>query len=162
LRHWFIGSAGLGRIRCPDNVGAGIEADIQDMIPPAVLIVDDEPSVRAFAQQALTAAGYQTHDASNGAHALSLVEMRGSFDICLIDLVMPEMGGTELAQRIRRRLPAVKILYFTGYADQLFDEKRRLWDGEAFIEKPSTVNALREAVSLLLYGHTRGPETIRA
>jgi two-component system cell cycle sensor histidine kinase/response regulator CckA len=129
------------------------------MLPPAVLIVDDEPSVRAFAQQALTAAGYQTHEAASGPHALSLIEMRGSFDVCLIDLMMPEMGGTELAQRIRRLLPSVKILYFTGYADQLFDEKRRLWEGEAFIEKPSTVNGLREAVSLLLYGHTRGPQT---
>lgn len=127
------------------------------MSPPVVLIVDDEPLVRAFARQALTSAGYRTHEAANGEQALSLIETPDSFDLCLIDLMMPEMGGTELAEGIRRCLPSVKILYFTGYADQLFAEKRRLWEGEAFIEKPSTVNGLREAVSLLLYGHTRGP-----
>jgi CheY-like chemotaxis protein len=128
---------------------------------PTVLIVDDEKSVCAFAEQALTAAGYAASTASSGSQALELVAANGPFDVCVIDVMMPGMSGTELAQQIRRGRPAAKILYFTGYSDRLFEEKRRLWDGEAFIEKPCTIVALREAVSLLLYGHIDGPSRRR-
>jgi two-component system cell cycle sensor histidine kinase/response regulator CckA len=124
---------------------------------PTVLIVDDEESVCVFAEHALNAAGYTTRTASSGTEALNLIEAQDPFDLFVIDLMMPEITGTELAVQIRRGRPGAKILYFTGYSDRLFDEKRRLWDGEAFIEKPCTVEGLREAVSLLLYGHTDGP-----
>ena len=67
------------------------------------------------------------------------------------------MTGDELAQQLRRRQPDCKVLYFTGFTDQLFASKDTLWEAEAFIEKPATPTALLEAVSLLLYGHTRGP-----
>jgi len=122
-----------------------------------VLIVDDEQSVCAFAQHALSAVGYSTSSASSGSEALSLMDAQGPFDLCVIDVMMPEMPGTELAVQLRRSRPTIKILYFTGFSDRLFDEKHRLWEGEAFIEKPCTVEGLREAVSLLLYGHTDGP-----
>ena len=123
---------------------------------PTVLVVDDEVSVRSFVQQVLNTAGYETHTAESGPQALKVVESRGPFDVCVLDLVMPEMNGTELADRIRRGHPESKILYFPGFADQLFEEKRRLGADEAFIEKPVTIHGLREAVSLLLYGHTQG------
>jgi len=67
------------------------------------------------------------------------------------------MTGDELAQHLRRIDPDCKVLYFTGFADQLFDSKETLWQNEAFIEKPAAPTALLEAVSLLLYGHTHGP-----
>jgi hypothetical protein len=51
----------------------------------------------------------------------------------------------------------VKILHFTGCGDALFQEKTTPWENEAFLEKPVMMNALREAVSLLLFGHTHGP-----
>jgi hypothetical protein len=71
---------------------------------------------------------------------------------------MPGMLGTELASRIRCTNPTAKVLYFTGYTDRLFEEKHQLWQDEAFIEKPVTVNGFLEAVSLLLFGHIRGPQ----
>jgi DNA-binding NarL/FixJ family response regulator len=63
-----------------------------------------------------------------------------------------------LAREIRRRDPDAKVLYFTGFSDELFQQKNALWAGEAYLDKPVTVDGLLEALSLVLYGHTRGPE----
>jgi two-component system cell cycle sensor histidine kinase/response regulator CckA len=75
----------------------------------------------------------------------------------VVDVVMPQMRGDELGRRLRQRDPDVKVLYFTGYADRLFEERPTLWQHEAFLEKAVTVEGLREAVSMLLFGHTHGP-----
>ena len=103
---------------------------------PRVLIVDDEESIRTFAARALREAGYDVVVASDGPDALAIVEQSGSFDLYVIDLLMPQMRGDEVARRLRRADPGVKILYFTGYSDSLFSEKKTLWQNEAFVEKP--------------------------
>jgi hypothetical protein len=59
-----------------------------------------------------------------------------------------------------RRTPTARCLYFTGFCDQLFTAKSALWANEAYVEKPATSTALREAVSLLLFGHMQGPRPI--
>jgi len=123
---------------------------------PRVLVVDDEDSIRTFAARALRDTGYEVAVASDGPDALTIVEQGGPFDLYLIDLLMPRMRGDELARRLRQADPSVKILYFTGFSDWLFNEKRILWENEAFIEKPVTLNGLLEAASLSLFGHTRG------
>jgi two-component system cell cycle sensor histidine kinase/response regulator CckA len=125
---------------------------------PRILVVDDEESIRRFADRALRSAGYDVVVASNGPEALTLVEAQAAFDLCVLDVVMPEMRGDELGRRLRQRDADVKVLYFTGYSDVLFEEKPVLWDNESFAEKPLTIEGLREAVSLLLFGHTRGPQ----
>jgi len=87
---------------------------------PRVLVVDDEESIRTFASRALRDAGYDVVMASDGPDALAIVEQRGSFDLYIIDLMMPQMRGDEVARRLRQADPGVKILYFTGYSDSLF------------------------------------------
>ncbi len=94
--------------------------------------------------------------AADGAEALRQIEQQPAFDLYVLDLMMPLMSGDELAQQVRQRYPDAKILYFTGFSDRLFREKTTLWQNEAFIEKPVTMNGLREAVSLLLFGHLHG------
>ena len=121
---------------------------------PRVLVVDDEISVRQFAQYALRQAGFEVMIAADGPEALRLVDQQPPFDLFLIDVHMPLMRGDELARLVRRRQPDVRVLYFTGFADLLFDEKPQLWEHEAFVEKPVTVKGLCEAASLLLYGRT--------
>lgn len=123
---------------------------------PRVLVVDDEESIRAFAERALTGAGYEVVLATNGAEALAVADARGPFDLFVVDLVMPGLSGDELGRRLRQRNADVKVLYFTGYSDQLFKEKLTLWEHEAFIDKPVTMKGLLEAVSMSLFGHTRG------
>lgn len=123
---------------------------------PRVLVVDDEESIRTFAARGLRETGYEVAVASDGPDALAIVEQSGPFDLYLIDLVMPQMRGDELARRLRQTDPGVKILYFTGFSDRLFNEKKMLLENEAFVEKPVSLNGLLEATSLSLFGHTRG------
>ena len=115
-----------------------------------VLVVDDEASVCAFAERALTSAGYDVALAADGPEALRVADEQAPFDVFVIDLMMPLMKGDELARRLRQREPEARILYFTGYSDQLFEDRRVLGAHEAFLEKPVTINGLLEAVSLLL------------
>lgn len=123
---------------------------------PRLLIVDDETSLRLFSARAAGEAGYRVTTASDGPEALRIVETMGRFDLYLVDLMMPLMRGDELARRLRANDSGAKVLYFTGYSDTLFEGRQALLETEAFIEKPVSVNGLLEAISLQLFGHTRG------
>jgi CheY-like chemotaxis protein len=127
-------------------------------LPTRVLIVDDEASPRAFVERALRDAGYAVDTAASGPEALSIVEHEGTFDLFVIDVVMPEMPGHELARQMRHRHPDAKVLYFTGAADSLLQERNALGTNDAVLEKPTSVAVLRETVSQLLFEHTHGPK----
>jgi CheY-like chemotaxis protein len=122
-----------------------------------ILVVDDEDAIRRFVDRVLRDAGYQTCVAPDGASALRLVETGGSFDLLLTDLNMPEMAGDELARRVRLVHPDLAVLYLTGFADRLFTARATLWENEAFVEKPVSIDGLREAVALALFGTTQSP-----
>jgi CheY-like chemotaxis protein len=126
--------------------------------PVRVLIVDDEAGIRIFAARVLGDAGYATAVAADGPEALRVAHEQGPFDLFVVDINMPVMRGDELARQLRQREHSAKVLFFTGFSDRLFEERHVLWEGEAFLEKPVTKNGLLEAVALLLFGHTRGPE----
>jgi|RhiMetdeSRZDD1v2_1073273.scaffolds.fasta_scaffold142238_3 two-component system, cell cycle sensor histidine kinase and response regulator CckA len=123
--------------------------------PQRILIVDDDASVRRFLHAVLISAGYHTVVASDGVDALATFEREGPFDVVVTDVMMPQMRGEELARRVRYMASAIKVLYVTGYADALFAEKVRLWEDEAFLEKPFTPDGVLEAVSLLVNGQLR-------
>lgn len=120
---------------------------------PTILVVDDEPSIRAFVRQVLHEREYVTALAADGHEALAIARTLGPVDLLLTDVVMPEMNGDELARQLCIQQPDLKVLYFTGFSDRLFKDKGQLWEGEAFLEKPCTAKGLLEAVSLLLSGH---------
>lgn len=67
---------------------------------------------------------------------------------------MPKMRGDELAPQLLQYFPYAKVLYFTAHSDRLFDGRSALWESDAFIDKPVTMNGLLEAVSMSLFGHT--------
>jgi two-component system cell cycle sensor histidine kinase/response regulator CckA len=113
--------------------------------------VDDEPQVCEYVSRTLEIAGYRVTTAESGAAALAAVAKHGSPDLLLTDLKMPQMEGDELAARLRQASPDLKVLYFTGFSQTLFDNRGMLWEGEAFLEKPSSPAALLEGVSLLLF-----------
>ena len=120
--------------------------------PLTVLIVDDDRAVLTFVDRVLREAGYQTMTASSGPDAIEQAR-KTSIDLLLTDVNMPQMSGDELARRLRHDEPALKVLYLTGYSDQLFREKNTLWQDEAYLEKPCTIAGLLEAVSLITVGH---------
>jgi len=117
-----------------------------------VLVVDDEEAVLRFVERVLRDAGYKTAAASSGADAIEVAKRIGPLGGLVTDVMMPGMTGDELARLLRQEQPELKVLYLTGYSDRLFREKTTLWADEAFLEKPCSVKALREAVSLLLIG----------
>jgi CheY-like chemotaxis protein len=118
-----------------------------------VLVVDDEPGIREFVERTLQLAGHDTAVAADGAAALSIAAGSDQpFDLLLTDLRMPGMGGDELARRVRARQPEIKVLYLTGFSDQLFKDKGAMWEGEAYLDKPVSATGLLQAVSLLLHG----------
>jgi len=114
-----------------------------------VLIVDDEEPIRLLLDRVLQGAGYVTELAANGPEAIAAAEGSDSIELLVTDMMMPEMNGDEVARRLRRKHPALKVLYYTGYCDRLFDDKGLMWEDEAFLEKPCGPKALLEAVSLL-------------
>jgi CheY-like chemotaxis protein len=122
-----------------------------------VLIVDDEEPICRLVDRILVEGGYDTVIAPDADAAIGLVATDDPLDLLLTDLMMPDMNGDELARRIRQVRPSLKVLYLTGFPDKLFSTRPVLWEGEAFLEKPIKSAALREAVSLALFGHTRGP-----
>lgn len=136
---------------------ARVVPEPSDSTSPRILVVDDESAIREFVERTLRQAGYTTRGAGNGFEALHLTEAEGPFDLLLTDVRMPEMTGDDLARRVRRLQPDMRVLYLTGFNDQLFAEKGRLWDGEAFLDKPTSGQGLLEAVALLLYGAVTPP-----
>ena len=133
-----------------------------DTPAPRILVVDDEDSVRSLVERVLRDAHNDVSTAASGREALNVVETQPPFDGFVLDVMMPDMTGEELARQLRLREPDIKVLYFTGYADRLFDEKPVLGAYEAFLDKPVTVSGIREAVSLLMFGHTGGPDRGRS
>jgi two-component system cell cycle sensor histidine kinase/response regulator CckA len=85
--------------------------------------------------------------ACDGPDAVRLVEAQPPFDLFLLDVMMPGMRGDELARRLRDRDPEIKVLYFTGYADQFFALRPMLRENETVLVKPVTMNELLDAVS---------------
>ena len=127
-----------------------------------VLVVDDEEPVRKFVERVLRDAGYKTAIAADGAEALEVASKLEAFDILVTDVMMPHMDGGELARRLRQGMPSLKVLYLTGYADNLFKEKVTLWEDEAYLDKPCTIKSLLEAVSLLMFGTMETPKEVEA
>ena len=118
-----------------------------------VLVVDDEPEIRRFVTRVLQGAGYPTDDVDSGAAALVRLADGERFGLVITDVRMPAMSGPQFVAQMCRGEQDVKVLYLTGYNDQLFHEKGALWADEAYLDKPCSAKGLLEAVSLLVYGH---------
>jgi CheY-like chemotaxis protein len=124
--------------------------------PAAILLVDDEPAIRELQRRALEAEGYVVTEAASGLEGIAALDQPAHIDLLLADLDMPGLGGDEMVRQIRTKRPDLPVLYVTGHIDRLMDA-RPLWEGEAFLEKPFSLEGLREAVSLLLYGTVGQP-----
>jgi two-component system cell cycle sensor histidine kinase/response regulator CckA len=130
----------------------------QQQQPPApahILVVDDEPAVCAVVARVLQRHGHGVSTASYVDFAQAIVERGETFDLAVVDVMMPVMRGDEFARWLRARDPDAKVLFLTGHADELFKTHPVLWEGESFLEKPFTSDGLMQAVSLMLYGHPR-------
>jgi len=108
-----------------------------------VLVVEDEGSVRKFVVKVLEDHGYTVLTANNGSEGVRVAEERGeSIDLLLTDIVMPKMGGYELAKLLTEARPKLRVLYTSGYEDEgmIREEVAELNSG--FLEKPFTADVL--------------------
>jgi len=116
-----------------------------------ILLVEDEPSVRRAAERILRTAGYRVLSAANGGEALLLSEKHGGkIDLVLTDVVMPQMSGRELADRLKAIIPSVRVLFTSGYTDNAIVHHGVLDAGTRFIGKPFSVADLRRKVREVL------------
>lgn len=117
-----------------------------------VLCVDDEVGIRGLVRRCLADDRLSLTIAGSGSEALALTPDPMTLHLLITDEVMPGMEGHELARRLRSANPDLKVLYLTGYADHLFEAKSQMWTSEAFLDKPFSAEALRQAVALLVAG----------
>jgi PAS domain S-box-containing protein len=102
-----------------------------------VLLVEDEHSVRELAHQFLMGHGYKVLEASNGVEALEMAKgYQEQIHLLVTDVVMPQMSGPELAERLRELRPAMRVLYVSGYTDNYVVSQEILAPGRAFLSKP--------------------------
>lgn len=112
-----------------------------------VLVVEDEPQVRAIAARALTAAGFDVTQAPNGAAALCLVEREESlFDVIVTDVVMPQLSGPEFARAARKLKKCRGLVFMSGYPEAMQTAEPNEFAGAAYLAKPFSPQSLVEAV----------------
>jgi CheY-like chemotaxis protein len=124
-----------------------------------VLVVDDDPVVRRAVARFVASAGYQVIESSSPEQGLAAAE-RYPIDLMITDLVMPNMTGYELAQRITDIRPGVRVIYMSGFApDELVAERGRSTGPDPiFLQKPFAVDALMPSVfAMLAEDKSQGP-----
>jgi CheY-like chemotaxis protein len=121
-----------------------------------ILLVEDEDGVRELAREVLQGHGYTVIEARDGESALQTLEHRGErLHLLLTDVMMPKMGGPELARRLISRHPDVKVLYMSGYPDGALGEHGVLEPGAILLLKPFTPQGLVDKVRQVLDGTPR-------
>jgi two-component system cell cycle sensor histidine kinase/response regulator CckA len=116
-------------------------------MPHIVLLVEDEGALRKLARSILESAGYEVLDAANGREGLALCrEHPGPIDLLLSDVVMPELGGRELAERALTIRPGLKVVFMSGYHDDSALSET-IQKGAPFLHKPFTPRDLARTVS---------------
>lgn len=115
-----------------------------------ILLVEDDQTVRDSAEKLLSELGYTVISADGGENALDLLEANSNIRLLMSDVVMPNMTGPELAEKVKERRPDIKILYTTGYADKAFPPDQKLADGVDLLMKPYSFDALARKLNSLL------------
>jgi signal transduction histidine kinase/CheY-like chemotaxis protein len=107
-----------------------------------VLVVEDEQDVGRLARRILERHGFRVLLAGAPSEALEIARREPAIDLLLTDVVLPEMSGRVLADRLRQTHPALRVVYMSGYTDDALSDHGVLEPGTAFVEKPFTSEAL--------------------
>jgi PAS domain S-box-containing protein len=143
----------LPRISEPASVVATAPIPTADLGgKETILLVEDDHAVRGLNARLLRAKGYTVIEATNGQEALRVADQRpgNSIKLLLTDVIMPEMGGKELAQHFRAVHPNTKVLFCSGYTQEAIDRGGELEPGTAFLQKPFTPALLASKVREVL------------
>lgn len=152
-----VGRGATFRIYLPYLAATGVATTPQKLVErlpggnETILLVEDEPEVRALTVNLLKEHGYTLLVAANGAEALYISDEQAStpIDLLLTDVVMPLLGGKALAERLKTRRPETKVLLISGYTDEAVVAPT-LPPGTAFLQKPFSPTALLAKVREVL------------
>jgi len=152
-----VGSGTCLRLELPRQPLAAASATSASSVRPSsaghetLLLVEDEAMILRVARTALERRGYRVLCASNGAEALELARATvARIDLMITDVIMPTIGGRELAARICEQRPNVKVLYTSGYAENVLANQGVLPEGVHFLQKPYALAQLAQLVRELL------------
>src|SRR6266404_3970320 len=139
------------------SVSEPVESEVKGTQPESlpgretVLLVEDEEMVRKLSREILEMNGYRVLSAANGHEACQLCEAYdGEIHLVITDVVMPQMSGRELAERVLKERPEILILYMSGYTDEAIVRHGVLDDSMTFLRKPFTPDSFTRKVSALL------------
>ncbi len=130
-----------------------VTARVQESEPRAgstILVVEDDAWIRSLTGRILERAGFDVMLAHNGTHALELLARTGPPALVLSDIMMPEMGGRELAQRLREQWPAIPIVFMSGYSDDAIRTAASERMTITLLAKPFEPSALVQVIRTLL------------
>ncbi|MFZ1146004.1 MAG: response regulator [Bryobacteraceae bacterium] len=142
------------KIYLPALAEVTADAEIREVVPAAggketVLVVEDQAEVRKYAVAVLKEYGYRVIPVENAGEALLRCEQEG-IDLVLTDVVMPHISGRELADRLKTLQPGIKVLFMSGYTDNIIGHHGVLEEGAEFIEKPFSPEELARKVRTAL------------
>ena len=165
---WFVSDAGRGttfKIYLPPTEAAQSAALPAPRIRhrgsarATVLLVEDDDMVRELAREILKRNGLTVIEASSAAQAIAISQRPSfAFDLLLTDVVMPEMSGPELAEKLAKDWPSLNVLFMTGYVDESVlpgNGRQTAW---ALIQKPLSEDSLMQSVRAVLGQRTRTHE----
>jgi len=162
---WVYSEPGMGTVfkvylpRIDDAAASTIARQEQEAIAPrgteTILLVEDEDVVRGLTRNILMQAGYNVLDARSGDEAIRLCHAHaGPIDLLLTDVVMPEVSGKEVADRLLELRPSICVLFMSGYTDEAIVQHGVLDANVKFIQKPFTWVALTRKVRDVLNRRT--------
>ncbi len=141
------------------QIAAPVETASVEPGTETILLVEDESNLRYLARQFLEKQGYRVIEAADGAVAMQIaVAHEGVIHLLLTDVIMPGMNGRELAQRISEIRPNVKILYMSGYTENVIGRNGTLDAGVRLLQKPFTLHDLKNKVREVLNSTPFPPE----
>ena len=117
-----------------------------------MLLVEDEEAVRRFTRVSLELQGYRVRVAASAREARLMEHELAHVKLLITDVIMPGIGGRQLAQALRERWPAMRVLYISGYTDDAVVRHGLDAAADAFLQKPFTPQALARKVRELLDG----------
>jgi signal transduction histidine kinase len=115
-----------------------------------ILLVEDETPVRAFAGRALRNKGYTVIEADCGETGLEMVRAHGTFDLIITDVIMPGINGPAMIEKIQEQYPDMKVVFISGYAEDVFMNSYGAERSFNFLAKPFTLKQLASKVKEML------------
>jgi len=151
------------RVEEPADRGSGIRP--RPKMPKGsetILLAEDETEVRELAREALRRGGYAVIEAADGAAALRVAEsFTGTIHLLLTDVVMPNLGGPDLAVRLQEMRPGLKVIYMSGYSEFMATGQGEIGPLTYFLQKPFSLESLGRKVREVLDEVSMGSESPR-